>query len=173
MVLTYVLLKSPSVELQADHRSGVKTSRLSKNPASYLITWSQIHEGFGFEGFFLSHPVQRKPIEGVGNKISTADFEEPAFPPRKRALEGCEENSSGNIAESYPEVVSLSLHLKKVKKEVNRGCTTQRPEEASKALTKAQLLGYNWAGATLISVSSSFSNQEKGKRTPMVLNTTW
>ena len=141
MVLTYVLLKSPSVELQADHRSGVKTSRLSKNPASYLITWSQILEGFGFEGLFLSHAVQRKPIKGVGNKISTADLEEPAFPPRERVLEGCEENSSGNIAESYPEVVSLSLHLKKVKKEVNRGCTTQKPEEDIEGLDKGLAVG--------------------------------
>ena len=136
VVLTYVLLKSPSVELQADHRSGVKTSRLSK-----MITWSQILEGFGFEGFFLSHPVQRKPIEGVGNKISTADLEEPAFPPRERALEGCEENSSGNIAESYPEVVSLPLHLKEVKKEVNRGCTTQKPEEDIEGFDKGPAVG--------------------------------
>jgi len=42
----------------------------------------------------------------------------------------------------------------------------------SKALTKAQLLGYNWAGAALISISNSFSNLEKGRRTPMVLKTT-
>jgi len=140
-VRTYVLLKSPSVELQADHRSRVKASRLSKNPASYLITWSQILEGFGFEGLFLSHPVQRKPIEGVGNKISTADLEEPAFPPRERALEGCEENSPGNIAESYPEVVSLSLHLKKVEKEVNRGCTTQKPKEDIEGFDKGPTVG--------------------------------
>ena len=150
-----------------------KTSRLSKNPASYLTTWSQLLEGFGFEGLFLSHPVQRKPIQSVGNKVSTTNLEEPAFPPGERALEGCEENSPVYITESYPEVVSLPLHLKEVKKEVNRGCTTRNPKRMSKALTKAQLLGYNWAGATLISVSSSFSNQEKGKRTPMVLNTTW
>ena len=141
VVLTYVLLKSPSVGLQADHRSRVKTSRLSKNPASYLITWSQILEGFGFEDLFLSHPVQRKPIEGVGNKISTADLEEPAFPPRERALEGREENSSGYIAESYPEVVSLSLHLKKVKKEVDRGCTTQKPEEDIEGFDKGLAVG--------------------------------
>jgi len=42
----------------------------------------------------------------------------------------------------------------------------------SKALTKAQLLGYNWAGAALISVNSSLSNLEKGRHTPMVLKTT-
>ena len=97
VVLTYVLLKSPSVELQADHRGRVKTSRLSKNPASYLITWSQLLEGFGFEGSLLSHPVQRKPIQSVRNKVSTADVEEPAFPPGERALEGCEENVPGTL----------------------------------------------------------------------------
>ena len=81
VALTYVLFESPSIELQADQSGRVKTSRLSKNPASYLITWSQLLEGFGFEGPRLAHPVQRKPIQSVGNKVSTADLEEPAFPP--------------------------------------------------------------------------------------------
>ena len=79
--LTYVLFESPSVELQADQSGKVKTSRLSKNLASYLITWSQLLEGFGFKDPRLSHPVQWKPIQSVGNKVSTADLEEPAFPP--------------------------------------------------------------------------------------------
>ena len=139
--LTYVLFESPSVELQADQSGRVKTSRLSKNPASYLITWSQLLEGFGFEGPRLSHPVQRKPIQSVGNKVSTADLEEPAFPPGERALEGCEENSPGYITESYPEVVSLPLHLKEVKKEVNRGCTTQKPEENVEGFDKGPAVG--------------------------------
>ena len=81
MALTYVLFKSPSVELQADQSGRVKTSRLNKNPASYLITWSQLLEGFGFEGPRLSHPVQWKPIQSVGDKVGTVDLEEPAFPP--------------------------------------------------------------------------------------------
>ena len=139
--LTYVLFESPNVELQADQSGRVKTSRLSKKPTSYLIIWSQLLEGFGFEGPRLSHPVQRKPIQSVGNKVSTADLEEPVFPPGERALEGCEENSPGYIAESYPEVVSLSLHLKKVKKEVNRGCTTQKPEENVKGLDEGLAVG--------------------------------
>ena len=112
VVLTYVHLKSPSVELQVDHRSRVKTSRLSKNPASYLITWSQILEGFGFEDLFLSHPVQRKPIEGVGNKISTADLEEPAFPPREPAfIEGVPRQEDPHVprwAETPPDGVMAS-----------------------------------------------------------------
>ena len=123
VTLTYVLFESPSVELQADQGGRVKTSRLSKNPASYF------------------HPVQRKPVQGVGNKVSAADLEEPAFPPGERVLEGCEEDSPGYITESYPEVVSLPLHLKGVKKEVNRGCTTQKPEENVEGFDKGPAVG--------------------------------
>ena len=141
VALTYVLLESPSVELQADHRGRVKTSRLSKNPASYLITWSQLFEGFGFEGLFLSHLVQRKPIQSVGNKVSTTDLKELAFPPSERTLEGRQENSPGYIVESYPEVVPLPLHLKEVKKEVNRGSTTQKPEEDVEGFDKGPAVG--------------------------------
>ena len=140
VVLTYVLLKSPSVELQADHRSRVKTSCLSKNPASYLITWSQILEGFGFEDLLLSHPVQRKPIQSVGNKVSAADLEEPAFPPGERVLEGCEENSPGNVTKSYPEVVPASSPQRS-EKEVNRGRTTQKPEEDVEGFDKGPAVG--------------------------------
>ena len=86
---TYILFESSSAELQADQSGRVKTSRLSKNSTSYLITWSQLLEGFGFEGPRLSHPIQWKTIQGVGNKVSAADLEEPAFPPGERVLEGC------------------------------------------------------------------------------------
>ena len=56
-------------------------------------------------------------------------------------LEGCEENSPGNVTESYPEVVPLPLHLKEVKKEVNRGCTTQKPEEDVKGFDEGLAVG--------------------------------
>ena len=78
---------------------------------------------------------------GGGNEVRTADLEEPAFPPSERVLEGCEENSSGYVAESYLEVVPLPLHLKEVKKEVNRGCTTQKPEENVESFDKGPTVG--------------------------------
>jgi len=45
------------------------------------------------------------------------------------------------------------------------------PFKISKALMNAQLLGCSWTGATLISVTSSLSKPEKGRRRPVHLNT--
>ena len=81
MTYTYILFESSSVELQTDQGGGVKTSRLSKNPANHLVIWGQLLEGFGFEGPRLPHPVQWKTIQGGGNEVRAADLEEPAFPP--------------------------------------------------------------------------------------------
>ena len=95
--LTYVLFESPSVGLQADQSGIVKTSRLSKNPASYLITWSQLLEGFGFEGPRLSHPVQRKPIQSVGNKSVRQILKNRPFHPENELWKGVKRTLPGTL----------------------------------------------------------------------------
>ena len=62
---------------------------------------------------------------------------------------------------------------KKWRKIWTEGGWPKHPHKMPNALTKAQLLGCRWAGAMLISVSSSRLNPEKGKRIPMRLNTVW
>jgi len=56
-------------------------------------------------------------------------------------LERGQENPARNVTEGHPEVIPLPLHLKEVKKDINRGCTTQKPEKDVKGLDESLAIG--------------------------------
>ena len=93
--LTYVLFESPSVELQADQSGRVKTSRLSKNPASYLITWSQLLEGFGFEGPLTQY--SGNPSRASGTRSVRQILKNRPFHPENELWKGVKRTLPGTL----------------------------------------------------------------------------
>ena len=52
-------------------------------------------------------------------------------------MERGQENPVRNVTEGHPEVIPLPFHLKEVKKDINRRCTTQKPEKDVESLDKS------------------------------------
>jgi len=84
--------------------------------------------------------VQRKVVLSRRHQAGTAYLEEPAFPPCEGLLERGQKNHTEDVAESHPEVVSLPLHLKEVKEDVYRGCTSEEAKQNVKGLNEGPIV---------------------------------
>jgi len=114
----------------------------------------------------------KNPSKAEGTRSERQILKNSPFHPVKEFWKGVRSTLPGTLLRVTQRLFLCLFTSKKWKKISTEGAQPRNPKRTSKALTKAQLLGYNWAGAALISVSTSFSNLEKGRRTPTVLKTT-
>jgi len=99
----------------------------------------------------------------------TVHLKELPFEALLRLLEEGYEDSPRHPVEAYPKLLPWAIGFKEVEEDVTEGVCPRWLHKIANALTKTQLLGCSWAGATLTSVKSARSKLVSGKQSLICL----